>query len=107
MPTTFDRETLLDLTVNAIPLGILLFFVVVFAVYSPWGFEPVAMALQFSIVILMFGGLALLTYYAGKAISEAEEGMEESPETGGYVGEAGGEQGTRDEAEREGETAEE
>lgn len=84
MARTFDRETLLDLTVNAIPLGILLFFVVVFAVYNPWGVAPVATALQFAIVGVTFFALAVLTYYAGKAISEAESEMEEEVDVGGY-----------------------
>lgn len=68
----FDRETLLDLTVNFIPLGILLFFIAAFAVVAPWGVDPLVSSLQFTIV----GGTAVLlivlTYYAGKAISTAE-----------------------------------
>jgi hypothetical protein len=70
---TFDRETLLDLTVNAIPLGMILFFVVLFLVISPYQSAPVVTAIQFSILGSMFVALFLLTYYAGKAISTAEE----------------------------------
>lgn len=73
---TFDRETLLDLTVNVIPLGIMLFFVGVFLVYNPFGVDPVATALQLSIVGITFLALLILTYYSGKAISEAEAEME-------------------------------
>jgi hypothetical protein len=73
---TFDRETLLDLTVNAIPLGMLLFFILTFALFNPFGSNPVNTAIQFSIVGVTFVALAFLTYISGKAISEAEEEME-------------------------------
>lgn len=68
----FDRETLLDLTVNVIPLGILLFFVAAFVVVSPWGFDSVISSVQLAIVGSFAVLLTLLTYYAGKAISKAE-----------------------------------
>lgn len=73
---TFDRETLLDLTVNAIPLGIMLFFIVVFLVINPFGSDPTATAIQLTIVIVTFGALAILTYVSGKAISESEKELE-------------------------------
>ena len=69
----FEKETLLDLTVNMIPLGIMLFFIAAFAVVPAFGVDPVFSAMQFAIIGTMFGGLALLTYYAGKAIEGAEE----------------------------------
>jgi hypothetical protein len=72
----FDRETLLDLTVNVIPLVIILFFVVVFAVISPFGFSAVDTTIQFALLLGPFVALAILTYYAGKAISRDEEKLE-------------------------------
>lgn len=78
----FDRETLLDLTVNAVPLGMLLFFTVLFLVFRPFGSAPVAVVLQFSIVLLMFAGLLALTYYAGMAVSLAEKEMESAAASG-------------------------
>jgi membrane protein implicated in regulation of membrane protease activity len=72
----FDRETLLDLTVNFIPLGILFFFIVAFAVFAPWGTDPLISSLQFGIVSVTFVLLSVLTYYAGKAVSKAEKEME-------------------------------
>lgn len=72
----FDRETLLDLTVNAIPLGMLLFFVVLFLVFRPFESAPVVVVLQFSIVLVTFGALLALTYYAGRTVSLAEKQME-------------------------------
>jgi len=72
----FDRETLLDLTVNVIPLGILLFFIAAFAVFSPWGTDTLISGLQFAIVGVTGVLLTILTYYSGKAISTAENEME-------------------------------
>jgi hypothetical protein len=73
----FDRETLLDLTVNVIPLGILAFFVAAYAVIGSFPDDPVVVLIQMSIILLTAGGLAVLTYYSGKAISGAEEEMDE------------------------------
>jgi hypothetical protein len=74
---TFDRETLLDLVVNAIPLGMILFFVVVFAVINPFGSDPVGTAIQMALLIVPFAALAFLTYVSGKAVSDAETDLEE------------------------------
>ena len=68
----FDRETVLDLTVNVIPLVLLAFFFLVFVVVNPFGGGFVIMAIQLSIVGLMFVGLAAITYYSGAAVSKAE-----------------------------------
>lgn len=73
---TFDRETLLDLVVNAIPLAMMAFFVILFAVFNPFGADLANQALQFSIVIITFGALFILTYYSGRAISNAEAELE-------------------------------
>jgi len=72
----FDRETLLDLTVNIIPLGILLFFIAAFAIFPTWGVDPLITGLQFAIVGVTAILLTILTYYAGKAVSKAEQEME-------------------------------
>ncbi len=69
----FEKDTLLDLTVNVIPLGIILFFIAAFAVVSPFGLDPVFSGLQFSLMGSMFLLLAVLTYYAGRAVENAEE----------------------------------
>jgi len=85
----FDRETLLDLTVNVIPLAIILFFVVVFAVISPFGFSAVDTTIQFALLLGPFVALAILTYYAGKAISGDEEKLEGRPGEYANVAESG------------------
>jgi hypothetical protein len=97
----FDRETMLDLVVNAIPLGIMLFFIAVFLLVNPFGSDPVGTAIQITIVAVTFLALFVLTYVSGKAISESEKELEEK----GYAGvsesvgaETGLESGSEDEA---------
>ncbi|MWG36448.1 DUF6684 family protein [Halomarina oriensis] len=75
-PDVFDRETMLDLSVNVIPLFIILFFVVVFAVISPFGYALVPTTIQMALLIVPFVGLAILTYYSGKAIAQSEAELE-------------------------------
>jgi membrane protein implicated in regulation of membrane protease activity len=77
---TFDRETILDLTVNMIPLGIMLFFIGVFLLLNPFGTDLVATALQMALMLVMVLALTALTYYSGRAISNAEKAMEEHPQ---------------------------
>jgi hypothetical protein len=68
----FDRETLLDLVVNAVPLFIMGFFVAAFVLFAPFGFDPLASLLQFGIVVGSFVALLVLTYISAKAIAGAE-----------------------------------
>ncbi|AFK18599.1 cox cluster protein [Haloferax mediterranei ATCC 33500] len=70
---TFDKDTILDLTVNMVPLVIILFFVVAFALVNPFGFESLASGLQYGLLVTPFVLLAVLTYLSGKAIVGAEQ----------------------------------
>ncbi|WP_251344045.1 DUF6684 family protein [Haloplanus halophilus] len=70
----FDRETLLDLTVNFIPLFIILFFIVGYAVFNPFDIGTTGRILQYVLLVAPFVLLAILTYLSGKAISLAEKG---------------------------------
>jgi hypothetical protein len=72
----FDRDTLLDLTVNVVPLFIIAFFVVAFAVFSPFGIDPMASSIQFGLLVVPFVLLAVLTYFAGKAVAGSEKAGE-------------------------------
>jgi len=74
----FEKDTLLDLTVNVIPLGIILFFIAAFAVVNPFGLDPVFSGMQFALMLSMFLLLAVLTYYAGRAIEGAEKAADHS-----------------------------
>lgn len=77
----FDRDTLLDLTVNIVPLAILGFFFVVFIALNPWGGGfTLERGLQFVLVGWMFVGLTILTYYAAKAIETEDDAEEEAAE---------------------------
>ncbi|MFB6196325.1 MAG: DUF6684 family protein [Haloplanus sp.] len=69
----FDRDTLLDLTVNFIPLFIILFFIVGYAVYDPFGVDTVPRILQYVLLVAPFVLLAILTYLSGKAIATTEK----------------------------------
>lgn len=79
----FDRDTLLDLTVNIIPLAILTFFFVLFLVYAPtvFAWDSVFSTLQLAIVGTTFVLLAVLTYYAGKAIAGDEKKIGQHAQT--------------------------
>jgi hypothetical protein len=72
----FDKETILDLTVNIIPLGIIGFFVVVFAVFDPFGFDFLASTISYGLLIVPLIALAVLTYISGKAIAGDEKRSE-------------------------------
>lgn len=69
----FDRSTILDLVVNAVPLGITLFFAVLFFFYDPFGSDAVAVFYMELLHIVPFVGLALVTYISGRIISETEK----------------------------------
>lgn len=86
----FDRDTLLDLTVNLIPLGIMAFFFLLFLVYAPtvFAWDSVFSTLQLAIVGTTFVLLAVLTYYAGKAIAGAEKRIGMHAQTATYDPEA-------------------
>lgn len=68
----FDRETLLDLTVNIIPLVIILFFAILILISNPVGNDVVALVMTEILHFVPFASLALVTYVAGRIISEAE-----------------------------------
>jgi hypothetical protein len=74
----FDRETLLDVSVNVVPLGIILFFVVTYVVGGDYPSDPLVLAVQLSIMGLTGFSLLVLTYFSGKAIAGAERRGDEA-----------------------------
>ncbi|MFB6118028.1 DUF6684 family protein [Halosegnis sp.] len=72
LPETFDRETLLDLVVNAVPLGMLVGFTALFVLVTPYGIDPAATAIQLTLVVVPLGALLVLSYYAAKLVERAE-----------------------------------
>jgi len=73
----FDRDTLLDLSVNVIPIAILLCFVLLFAVVSPFPSDSVVLVVQMAVMIVTGIALAILTYYSGKAVTRDERATTE------------------------------
>lgn len=64
-----NKETILDVTVNIIPLAIIAVFVVLFVVISPWGFDlSLIPVLQLLLLLAPFVLLAVLTYVAADRI---------------------------------------
>ncbi len=67
------HETVLDLTVNVIPLGILLFMDALFWIYNPWGWqEPLIVGIAHFLTLFPFALLALLTYVSGSVVQRDE-----------------------------------
>jgi hypothetical protein len=67
-----DRETLLDITVNLIPMGILLFFFALTVVITPWEFDPLIVVLQHFLTLFPFLLLGILTYFSARAVAGTE-----------------------------------
>lgn len=73
------RETWADLTVNLIPLGILLAMDVLYWVINPWGWDPFIVGIAHFLTIFPLLCLALLTYVSGRVI-QRDEGQEREEE---------------------------
>jgi hypothetical protein len=58
----FNRETLLDISVNLIPLGIILFFTVFLLFFSPWPQNLFVEVIALGLHVVPFVGLAILTW---------------------------------------------
>lgn len=75
------RETLGDVLVNLVPLGVLAGFVAMFVVSSPYAKDPVYTTIQLSLVAIPAAILLVLTYYALKAVDAAEREAEAAVST--------------------------
>lgn len=73
----FTRETLLDLTVNFIPIGILLVLDLLFLVFNPWGWDPWYAFWMHFLTLFPLAVLLLLTYVSGRVIQRDEQRVEE------------------------------
>lgn len=73
----FDKDTILDLTVNVIPLGIIGFFILFFGIgdlyLEPYPFDLLPTVISYGLLVVPFVSLALLTYFSGKAIAGDEK----------------------------------
>ena len=68
----FERETLLDITVNLVPLAVMLFFVTLFIVLNPWGIRSFTFLLSLFLLAVPIALLTLLTYVSGRVIQRDE-----------------------------------
>lgn len=78
MVRSLDRNTLLDLTVNAVPVVVLGLFTALFVVFSPWGRLGLASVLQFGLILVLVLVLLLVSARAGMAISRSDSPENES-----------------------------
>jgi hypothetical protein len=70
-PTAWDRETWLDVTVNLVPIGILVVFVGLFLVVAPWGIDATLVTvLQFGLVVVMIGLTWFLTQVTADRLAD-------------------------------------
>lgn len=60
----FDRETLLDITVNIVPMFILAFFLLLFLFFSPWPENTFMAIIGLGLTIIPLVLLGLLTWIA-------------------------------------------
>lgn len=77
-----DSDTLLDISVNLIPIVILLFFVVLFAVVTPWPPNVLLFAVGHALTIIPIVFLALLTYVAASVFERSESDLSVRGTTG-------------------------
>jgi len=69
---TYNRATLLDISVNVVPILIIVFFVVLFLVINPWGYDPWMLAVSHGLMVIPIVGTAYLTYIAAGVITRDE-----------------------------------
>lgn len=64
----FTKDTMLDLVVNMIPLGIMAFFIGLFVFWGPYSWDPLYSTLMLGIIGGAFLLLTILTYVSAVAI---------------------------------------
>ena len=85
----FTKDTMLDLVVNMIPLGIMAFFIGLFVLWGPYSWDPLYSTLMLGIIGGAFLLLTILTYVSAVAIEgdanereAAERAAEQATATG-------------------------
>ena len=64
----FTKDTMLDLLVNIIPLGIMAFFIGLFVLWGPYSWDPLYSTLMLGVIGGSFLLLTILTYVSAVAI---------------------------------------
>jgi amino acid transporter len=67
-----NRRLLLDILVNIVPIGILLFFTLLFLVSGPLPNDPLIITIQMSLILIPALVVIVVTYYAAKAVTRDE-----------------------------------
>lgn len=68
-----DKETVLDLMVNIIPMAMLVFFIGLFLLKNPWDFNLSLTVVSHLQLIIPFVATGLLTYFAAKAVARDDQ----------------------------------
>lgn len=63
-----SRETMVDISINAVPIIILAYFAVLFEVVSPWTFDALPVVLTHTLTLFPLVVLLFATYYVARAI---------------------------------------
>lgn len=63
-----SRETVVDVSINAVPVLILAYFAVLFEVASPWSFEPLSVVLTHTLTLFPLVVLVVATYFVARVI---------------------------------------
>ena len=72
--SVFEKDVLIDIAVNIVPLVIILAFAAVFVVFDPWSTSNLlSRVLEYALLVLPFVGLAFLTYVAARRIEVVED----------------------------------
>lgn len=64
----FEKETLLDISVNIIPIVILIVFTGMVLFTDPWGFEITTEVIALGLHLIPIVSLALITYISARYI---------------------------------------
>jgi len=66
---TWDKETWLDVSVNLVPIAVMVVFIALFLVFAPWGIDGTPASLtQFGLILAMILILGYLTYAVGERL---------------------------------------
>lgn len=68
-----DRETILDITVNVIPIAILAVFITLYLFINPFGYDAEIVIIQQFLKVMPLVGLAILTYLSARIIARDEK----------------------------------
>lgn len=75
-----EWQTILDISVNIVPLIMLALFFALFAVYDPYYGNPFMLGVALFLLVIPFVSLAFLTYIAGRTIEDEEAARTTEPE---------------------------